>query len=391
MNYPKYIRDAISRIESNGESAFIVGGSLRDMLLGTAPHDYDIATSALPEKTSAIFSDAKVIKTGIQHGTVTVILEGNPIEITTFRIDGSYTDSRHPDSVSFTSDIAADLSRRDFTVNAMAYSDSAGLIDIFGGREDIEKRIIRAVGDPDIRFTEDALRIMRAFRFSAQLGFDIESNTLAATARTAHRLSSIARERIASELLRLICSPSPTKPLIEMSELGIMPYVLGEYTPSPKILEAMEKAPSTQSSRLALLLAQADTQSLSNILSSLKCSNKLSTATTAIVRGAKLCVKTEQDARKLISITGIYAPDAARISTLLGISDDCAESLTLKQLNTPCSIRQLDINGKELAALGFTGKDIGNTLARLLENVIEEPKLNKKPILIQIAQSMKNN
>ena len=171
MKYPRYVADVITRLEECGHEAYIVGGSVRDMLLSKAPNDYDVTTSARPTETLEIFKDMRTIPTGLKHGTVTVMSRGNPIEITTFRIDGEYLDSRRPESVSFTDDVTADLSRRDFTVNAMAYSEKRGLIDVFGGKNDLEKRIIRAVRDPKERFSEDALRIMRAFRFSSQLGF----------------------------------------------------------------------------------------------------------------------------------------------------------------------------------------------------------------------------
>ena len=178
IKIPEYAESVLERLEQNGEEAYIVGGSLRDSLLGKAASDYDVATSALPERTLEIFSDYRVIATGLKHGTVTVMSDGKPIEVTTFRVDGGYSDSRHPDSVSFTRSIEEDVSRRDFTVNAMAYSQRRGLVDLFGGRDDLAKGIIRAVGDPERRFDEDALRIMRAFRFSAQLDFEIEEKSL---------------------------------------------------------------------------------------------------------------------------------------------------------------------------------------------------------------------
>ena len=174
MNIPEYVRVIIERLEAAGHEAYIVGGSLRDMLIGRAPSDFDVTTSALPEKTLALFSDMRAIPTGIEHGTITVLSDGFPIEVTTFRTDGEYLDSRHPESVSFTSDVCDDLSRRDFSMNAIAYNEKRGIVDPFCGREDINNKIIRAVGDPDTRMREDALRIMRALRFSAQLSFSIE-------------------------------------------------------------------------------------------------------------------------------------------------------------------------------------------------------------------------
>ena len=222
MVYPSYADKIIRRLEAHGKSAYIVGGSVRDMLLGLTPHDYDITTDALPEQTAQIFVDMRVIATGIKHGTLTVISDGYPGEITTFRIDGSYSDSRHPDSVSFTADVTADLARRDFTVNAMAYSAERGLVDPFGGQRDLESKILRAVGEPKMRFREDALRIMRAFRFCAQLGFDVDPRTLDACEQERMGLEHIARERIGAETIKLLTSRSPSKPLTLMRERGIL-------------------------------------------------------------------------------------------------------------------------------------------------------------------------
>ena len=222
---PEHVRGIMDRIEDAGHEAFAVGGSLRDALLGIPPHDWDVTTSALPDTVASLFPDKHVIPTGLQHGTVTVVADGDPIEITTYRVDGEYTDSRRPDAVRFTTSIEDDLSRRDFTVNAMAYSDVRGLVDLFGGRADLEGKIIRAVGDPEKRFTEDALRIMRAFRFSAQLDFEIEKDTLEAALKLRKRLKNIAKERIGSEFMRLLSSSAASRSLTLMGE------VLGEIIP----------------------------------------------------------------------------------------------------------------------------------------------------------------
>ena len=386
MKYPEYVAKIISRFEANGESAFIVGGSLRDMLLGIEPHDYDVATSALPQKTLELFSDKRVIETGIKHGTVTVIWDGAPVEITTFRVDGGYTDSRHPDSVSFTSDITADLSRRDFTVNAMAYNQSVGLVDAFGGREDIKNGLIRAVGEPSRRFGEDALRIMRAFRFAAQLGFEIEEKTLVGARECAEGLVNIARERIASELLRLITSLYPKRSLELMRDNGILPYLFGDYEPSERVIGGIEDMTRSEAARLGFVLSEAKTQTAKEIISSLRLSNKLATGALAVARGAVFKVTNAEDARRLIANTGVYAEDAARASEILGVSPRGAVEITARQKNTPCSVRDLQINGKDLAALGFSGKSIGETLNALLERVIITPEINQKEALLDIAK-----
>ena len=386
--YPKYVQDIIDRLENSGESAYIVGGSLRDMLLGIEPHDYDVTTSALPLRTLEIFSDMRVIETGLKHGTVTVISQGEPIEVTTFRIDGEYTDSRHPDSVSFTDDITADLSRRDFTVNAMAYNPRRGLVDPFGGSEDVKRGIIRAVGDPQKRFTEDALRIMRAFRFSAQLGFSIEAETLAGAVSCAEGLSNIARERIGSEFIRLVTSEHPTASLRAMKETGILKYALGSYEPSDRLIDSLPRMPRTDTARLGLLLSETDRDSGREILHGLRCSGKQTTGALAVSTGSWRRVETAKDARALIAVTGVYATDAALASVLRGISPEGAAEETEKQKNTPSRLQDLKINGKILSEMGAKGKLIGSTLDRLLAAVIEDPSLNERETLTGMAEKI---
>lgn len=205
---PDPAREALSRLEAAGYAAYLVGGCVRDSLLGRTPGDWDITSSALPEQTEAVFAGERVIETGLKHGTVTVLLDDLPLEITTFRRESGYADHRHPDAVVFTPSLEEDLSRRDFTVNAMAWSPVRGLADPFGGRADLEKGIIRCVGDPEQRFGEDALRILRALRFSAQLDFAIDPDTAAAALALRQTLELVSRERIAAELTKLLCGPA---------------------------------------------------------------------------------------------------------------------------------------------------------------------------------------
>ncbi len=202
---PSPVEQAIDRLEAAGFEAFIVGGCVRDALLGTSPKDWDITTSALPEETLSVFADERTIETGLQHGTVAVLLEGMLLEITTYRVDGTYQDSRHPDGVTFTRTIGEDLSRRDFTMNAIAYSPTRGYQDLHGGEGDIRQQLIRCVGDPEVRFTEDALRMLRALRFSSVLGFSIEEETAKAIHHLKERILYVAWERITSEVLQLLC------------------------------------------------------------------------------------------------------------------------------------------------------------------------------------------
>ena len=219
---------AIGRLESRGYEAYAVGGCVRDSLLGKVPHDWDLTTSATPDETLAAFADCRVIETGVKHGTVTVLTGGAGVEVTTYRIDGSYSDGRHPDSVTFTENLIGDLERRDFTINAMAYHPQAGLVDAFDGIGDLRRHVVRCVGDPDRRFGEDALRILRAVRFAAQLNFSIEEETREAVRRAAPNLHSVSAERIRTEFVKTIDSDHP-ECFDEARKLGITACFLPEY------------------------------------------------------------------------------------------------------------------------------------------------------------------
>ena len=389
MKYPDYVGEIFSRFKTVGEEAYIVGGSLRDALLGIAPNDFDIATSAPPEKTIELFSDKHVIKTGLKHGTVTVVFDGSPVEITTFRVDGSYTDSRRPDSVSFTRRIEEDLSRRDFTINAMAFNEERGIVDVFGGRDDLRDRVIRAVREPSLRFSEDALRIMRAFRFSAQLGFSIEENTLLGAKEMKEGLSKIAKERICVEFIKLLTSPYPKEALSLMIEYGILPYVTGDYVPRECVLDALSQMQSIDIARLGLFFCDADQEKISKILNALKCSNKQITGALAVARGAKMRVDSPTSATALIANTGDHATFAARASYLLGNSSADAETLVSKN-RAPAKISDLSIGGKELIALGAVGKEIGYVLDALLKEAMRDPDINEKERLMEIAKGIIN-
>lgn len=228
MNIPKYVQTVVNALEKAGFEAYIVGGCVRDALSGKAPHDYDVATSALPEETKRAVGGLKVIETGIKHGTVTVISEGRPVEVTTYRIDGDYRDGRHPESVSFTRSLAEDLARRDFTINGMAYG-RGGLVDIFGGQDDLNRGIIRCIGAPEERFSEDALRIMRALRFSAVLGFEIEENTARRAAESRGLLRKVSAERIFAELKQLIRGKDAERVLLQFPD--ILAEIIPELAP----------------------------------------------------------------------------------------------------------------------------------------------------------------
>lgn len=393
MFYPKNISYLINKLEAAGHQAFIVGGSLRDSLLGRTPNDFDIATSALPEETLEVFKDLRCIPTGIKHGTITVIIDGSPVEITTFRIDGEYKDSRHPDTVNFTDSITEDLSRRDFTINAMAYNEQRGLVDPFGGKEDLAKGIIRAVGAPEKRFEEDALRIMRAFRFSAQLGFEIEPTTLEAAHKKRDGLANIARERISSEFLRLICTQAPAKSIETMLETKTLSYVLGEYTPTRKVLSSLEKTLPEVKIRLGAILCEAKADERENILKGLRLSSKLYSAANTIARqsGGKLCGD-DRDARVFIGNCGEYLSEIIDVARAMGnLEPDFAEKIERNLSDKVCTSRDnLAIRAAELISVGITGKQIGETMSLLFEKVLDDPSLNTTEKLISMSKKINN-
>ncbi len=235
MYLPEYVKYAIEKLERQGFSAYAVGGCVRDSLLGKEPFDYDITTSATPEETKAVFQNEQIIETGIKHGTVTVLIEHRPLEITTFRLDLGYEDNRHPTGVLFTRSLQEDLARRDFTVNAMSYSEKTGVIDIFGGQSDLEHGIIRTVGSADTRFGEDALRIMRALRFASVLGFSIEEETANSIHNNKNLLKNVSAERLSSELVKLLCGKGAASVLKEYID------VLSVIIPELSVLKGYEQ------------------------------------------------------------------------------------------------------------------------------------------------------
>ncbi len=395
MDYPEYVEKIIDRLESAGYPAYVVGGSLRDMMLGRAPYDFDIATAAPPDVILAIFSDMRTIPTGLKHGTVTVLDEdGCGVEVTTFRIDGEYADSRHPDSVLFTSDINKDLSRRDFTVNAMAYNKKRGLVDPFGGREDIKRRVLRAVGDPDKRMREDALRIMRALRFSAQLGFAIDGETQAALTRQKEGLRNVSEERLCVELSKLLMAQDPTSAIKKMRELGICRYLLGEYTPYDKCIETLEKLSCHLPTRLACLLYGCNESEANGILRKLKYSNAIREETLLLLEIKKYS-EPRQDAeyRRFLLDFGKSSFAAAELGMALGAFEKTL-ALELERIRAEgyCDgIPSLALNGGDLIMLGMRGEEIGRTLKELLLLVTEDPSANTREYLMEYINNKAGN
>lgn len=372
LTIPPHAAIVIEKLNSSGFEACVVGGCVRDTLIGRTPGDWDICTSALPEQTRQVFeSGYHVIDTGIKHGTVTVVSDGQPLEITTYRTEGNYTDHRRPDSVTFVTDIHQDLSRRDFTVNAMAYSQSTGLIDLFGGQKDLQNRIIRCVGAPEKRFGEDALRILRALRFAAVLDFEIEPQTADAVHKMCGLLENIAVERIYIELKKLLSAPASYRIVSEFAD--VIAAAAGEH-PHPHLSAA------NRSTAVAFCLHFTDAAS---VLTRLKAPKAL-IASAAALQSAK----EPETLPKALALMGKLGEDDFRnlieYYDALGVSTELLRHA--QNSGIPCRISQLDITGKDLAALGISpGPDMGCALNALLDAVMEGRLENKKTALLGAA------
>lgn len=380
---PQDVELIISRLNQNGFKAYTVGGCVRDSLMGKAPHDWDICTSAAPEQISDLFSDFKLLTMGEKHGTITVTINHIPYEVTTFRIDGDYCDNRRPESVEFVSDLYEDLKRRDFTVNAIAYHPSEGLCDPFGGCDDIKNKIIRCVGEPDKRFGEDALRIMRAIRFSAVLGFKIEDETGKSILKSKHLLKNIASERIRSEFEKILLSDSID---IYSDFHDVFGSTVGEYANG--FTDAVTGLDKILPLRLAAYyLDKAD--DIKSILCNLRFDKKTVCRTSIIISNFNIEIEPDIPClRRLISIYGydtVYdiilfkSAFCCDLRIALGLLDE------IKEKNLCCTVSQLDINGRDLDGM-VTGRQTGAMLNRLLELVISDSIENEKSILINEAK-----
>ncbi len=383
---PNEIEFILKTLQNNGFEAYIVGGCVRDVLMGIAPHDYDITTSSPPEVTASIFD--KTIPTGIKHGTVTVISGNYAVEVTTYRADGEYSDHRKPDNVTFVKSLTEDLARRDFTVNAICYNND-GLIDYFGGIKDIENKILRAVGEPEKRFTEDALRILRLFRFASVLEFEIDSKTLNAAIKTADSLKNISAERIAVELKKALGGKNP-KALSYLTDINTFSFL--------KIIE------------------KPDYQKIKNADSKLKLFTFLYSANADIIKTMellRLSNKEKEFAENLIMLLNIpYPQSKTEIKEMLfktghnifkaylsfqknyfnkDITNAEEMLLEITNNNEPYKISDLNITGKDLSELEIYGKEIGKALEYLRQLVIDNPKHNQKKILIQKVLEFKGN
>ncbi len=395
---PPPVTSALDALEEKGYEAYAVGGCVRDLCRGVTPHDYDITTSATPEEVEACFSGRRIIETGIKHGTVTAIIDGEPLEITTYRTDGEYLDGRHPESVTFSSEINDDLSRRDFTINAMAYSPRRGLRDPFGGREDIEKKLVRCVGEPDLRFGEDGLRIMRALRFASSLGFEIEGETAASIHRNRRLLRLVSAERIYAEYKRLITGVFAARILTEFRDVmfTVMPELeCLEGDEYENAVAAADKAGCDVITRTALLLGREENLPA---LRRLKPDGRTYSSVAAVLRHINGAFETDDvSLRRLLG--GVSYENARRIVDArrargLMTEDEAARvtaNLNEMEARGECvNVRMLAVTGRELMELGVPeGARVGEILSRLLEEVITCRAENDKAELIKFAKAMR--
>lgn len=387
----------LTRLHAAGHAAYTVGGCVRDSLLGQTPHDWDLCTSATPEQVLELFGKAHCIPTGLQHGTVTVKHGGELYEITTFRTEGAYSDGRHPDHVAFVPDVKEDLARRDFTINAMAYNAEEGLIDPFGGQSDLAAGIVRAVGEPQRRFEEDALRILRLYRFAARFGFAIDPATGQAARALCRHLDCVSEERIAEELSRLLAAPAPGAYLEAEVLAVIFPELdAAELPESRRILDALEPGMEHVPVRLAALLCPLGEAGARAALKRLKCSNALTGMVATLVReaaaempGAALTLTARRflsryDLATITDLTALYSarhPEQAEAFAALQ-----QEAARLVETNACCRINQLAVNGRDLMDAGIRpGPGLRRVLDALLEQVLTGQLPNEKAALLAAA------
>lgn len=436
IKLPVDVANIIRILEEAGYEAYAVGGCVRDSILGREPSDWDITTSALPQQVKELFSHT--IDTGLQHGTVTVMMHHVGYEVTTYRVDGEYEDSRHPKSVTFTRDLVEDLKRRDFTINAMAYNENAGIVDVFGGVQDLENKIVRAVGDPKERFTEDALRMMRAVRFAAQLGYEIEENTKNAICEMADTLKKISAERIQVELVKLIVSSHPEHMRL-LYETGITKIILPQfdrmmetqqnnphhcYSVGEHSIKAMKEIRADKALRLTMLfhdMGKPDTKttdeqgidhfhghaSLSQkyaekALKKLKFDNETLSTVSKLTYWHDYKIQTnKKGVRRALNKIGeplfLRLLEVKKADTMAQSSYKREQKLEeIKQIREiyeqikkegECfQLKDLAVTGQDLITLGMKpGPEIGKMLNKLLDIVIDDPKKNKKETLLLIV------
>lgn len=381
LSIPTPVLEILETLQCHDFAAYLVGGCVRDGLLGKTPHDWDICTSAMPEETLRLFPDS--VATGLRHGTVTVLCNRLSVEVTTFRAESSYSDHRHPDSVRFVSDLTADLARRDFTINAMALSATGMLDDPFGGWDDLSAGILRAVGTPELRFQEDALRMLRAVRFAAQLGFRIEPETESAIRACAPLTSTLAAERVRDEVEKTLLSPNPQM-LGTMCEMDLVRQYI-----SPAIPVRWHKLCGIVPERLrrwmALSILVTQAEAALTLLNTLRLDKKTVLSCRACVALWKTAPRTELTWKAAIAQLG--AETAGQAADVISALEGTSDSATIQQIwqrDDCCTLRQLAVSGQDLQLLGFQGKDIGRALNALLHHVWAHPEENEKATLIHL-------
>ncbi len=430
---PEHVERILATLHQAGEEAYVVGGCVRDLMMGTQPHDYDITTSALPDTIKNLFR--RTVDTGIEHGTVTVLMEDEAFEVTTYRVDGEYEDYRRPKTVAFSKELSEDLLRRDFTINAMAYNNVDGVVDLYDGQEDLKKGSIRCVGKARDRFNEDALRMMRAIRFSAQLGFDIEASTYQAIKENAALITHVSEERVFVELTKTLIAPEAER-VRELVKTGLMARIIPEFLPNvampqtnpyhqytvdEHIYHSLGYAPNDAVSRWTLFFhdigkgytrtvdengrdhfyghVEKSTELAKKVLTRLKADNRTIKRVTLLVRYHDVQLPaTHAGIRRLIHKVG-----QDEFLNLMDIkyADMMAHSDYGRDLNISCidkarkifgeiieadqclSIKDLAVNGHDLIALGYKGTDIGTGLNIGLELVLENPDLNEPEVLLE--------
>ena len=391
--------ELLDTLHRAGYAAYVVGGCVRDSLLGLTPHDWDLCTSALPQQGMELFGEEKCIPTGLQHGTVTVKQGGGLYEITTFRTEGIYTDGRHPDEVHFVPDVREDLARRDFTINAMAYNEKEGLVDPFGGQADLQSGILRAVGVPHQRFTEDALRILRLYRFAARFGFSIDPPTAQAAQELCAHLDCVSVERIEEELTKLLSAPAPAAYLDEKILGVVLPELSPEALAAAKpVVDACPAGEQALPVRLAALLLSLGEDGTRRTLRRLRCSNACIEETAVLVREVVPGVPVSLNiyARRLLGKYNLCTVQRlAALGTALQpehAADFAALSELAEQLNADgvcCRISQLAVNGRDLMAAGVpAGPGIRKVLEALLDGVIREEYPNERQALLAAVQQL---
>lgn len=398
INIPEDVKDIINDIYINGYEAYIVGGCVRDSIVGIKPNDYDITTNAMPEDIMRIFRNYKIIKTGIKHGTITLIKNENEYEITTYRIDGKYSDNRRPEFVEFTSDIVKDLKRRDFTINSIAYNHKVGIVDEFNGIEDINKKIIRTVGNPDERFKEDALRIIRAIRFSSKLNFEIDKKTLQGIYKNIKLIKNISLERIQSEFNKILLSDYPEKIYILYDAKLFDILKIKNVKINESDLNKLKSSEKDLVIRLSLFIyILGDIKESKKILDLLRYSNKVKSKCITILDNINNDIIDDKSTIK-IYLKEIGNESLNYLLYVKKILDKEFEKKYYSQIknlikeinsNKECySLKQLALNGKDLVDLGYEGKEIGEKLNFLLNNVIKNPNMNNKTDLIKIINKL---